>query len=196
MNEKIILYIDGQLSREESIAFGKEIQNSPSLQRELSKYRGFISGVKELSDIKTEGDYFVNMIPEFRKKIENSKKKKYHPKFAFATAVLAVIIVMFMFLPQNNITVINNYSNITESDIRDYFISAGDENFISNLPEDSSVKYDSLLDGMIYSALSPSNEDVVNISVINKLDYNTLIQSVSNDQADMIYKNLINKKIY
>jgi hypothetical protein len=197
MNEKLIKYFTGEMSSSEMREFEKVISESPSLKKEAAEYRELFSDIEETRKPEVDESYFINLVPRFRARREQSKEKKYHPAFSFATAVLAVIVVL-LFIPNSN-NVIKKGSpalNYSTTEISDYLTTNSDQSILTNLPADVEANYDSLLDGMIIEELNSNNQNLAGSEFVDKLDYNTLLQSVNQNDASVIYEQLKNKKIF
>ena len=197
MNEKLIKYFAGEMSSSEKEEFEKIINASPYLKEEASKYRVFFSNINETVEPDVDENYFINLVPRFRDKLAQSEKKKYHPVFSFATAVLIVMIIL-LFIPNSNRVVRdeNSSANYSSTDITDYLSTNSDQPIVTNLPADVEANYDSLLDGMIYDELSDNEHNLAGAQIVESLDYNTLLESVNNNDAAVIYEQLKNKKIF
>ncbi len=197
MNEKIIKYFAGQMSLPEIKNFEQQIDSSPELKKEVEKCRKFFDDLSSAQNLPVDENYFINMVPQFRTKLQGYRQKRYHPKFAFAAALLTVIIIMFYAIPdretRNDGNILNNFST---SDITDYLSTNNDQTFVTNLPADVQSNYDSVLDGMIYSELNSNDKDLAAASLYDKLDYNTIIKSIDQNEAAIIYKKLKNKNFF
>jgi hypothetical protein len=197
MNEKLIKYFCGEMNSSEMREFEKVISESPLLKKEAAEYRGLFSDIEKTRNPEVDESYFVNLIPRFRTRLEHGKEKKYHPAFSFVTAVLTVIVVLLLIPHSNNLikkeSSIVNYST---SEISDYLTVNSDQPVVTNLPADVEANYDSLLDGLIYQELNNDGNNLVGAEYIDKLDYNSLIESVNPNDASAIYEQLKNKKIF
>ncbi len=198
MNEKLIKYIAEEMNSSEKEEFEKLVGNSPELLKEVQKYREFFSNIKETNNPEINESYFINLLPNFRNKLEFVKRKKYHPVYSFASAVITVIVIL-MFIPRSE-NIIKEENSITGNystgEITDYLTMNSEQPLVTNLPADVEANYDSLLDGMIYSELDINDQNLATTELIDKLDYNALIQSVNPNEASVIYEQLKNKKIF
>lgn len=197
MNEKLIKYFAGEMSSSEKVEFEKKINESPTLKEEVSKYHDFFSNINETVEPEVEESYFIDLVPRFRDKLVLDEKKKYHPLFSFATAAVTVIIIL-LFIPNSNRVVRddNTSANYSSTDITNYLNTNSDQPIVTNLPADVEANYDSLLDGMIYDELSNNGHNLAGAQMVESLDYNTLLESVNNNDAAVIYEQLKNKKIF
>jgi len=197
MNEKLIKYFAGEMSSPEMREFEKVISESPSLKKEAAEYRELLSDIEETRNPDVDESYFINLIPRFRTKHEQAVKKKYRPIFSFTTAVLTVVILLLI-IPHTNQVVRDKdtAANYSSTDISDYLTTNSDQPLLSNLPSDVQANYDSLLDGLIYQELNNNGKNLVGAEYLDKLDYNSFLESVNPNDASTIYEQLKNKKIF
>lgn len=196
MNEKIIRYFEGQMNRSELQDFEQQVNSSPSLKKEIEGCRKFLEELSSTKDLSVDENYFINILPRFRVKLESGKRKKYYPRLAFASALLTVIIIFYL-MPDGKIVNSSNTANdLSTSEITDYLTTNSSQALLTNLPPDVETKYDSLLDNMIYNELNSDREDFSTASLYDKLDYNTIIQSIDRNEAAMVYEKLKNKKFF
>ena len=199
-DKRISLYLEGELNPEEKESFEKELLNSPELQNELNLYRKFISAVEETKNISVESAYLNNIIPEFRRKLENRKEKKVYPKIAYAFPGLVILFLVFFFLfsTQKEQMILNN-QNLTENNSNNNgFFDIANFSVDELIPADLSTKdkeeYDSELNKMIEKELNISSDSTKLLIADKLLDYNSIIDNISEQDADMVYKDLLNKK--
>ncbi|MGA7838032.1 MAG: hypothetical protein WB996_08705 [Ignavibacteriaceae bacterium] len=195
MNEKIFRYAEGEMTPEEKAQFEKELKASEVLMAELENYKNLLSEVVDLRAVESDERYFSNLIPEFRNNLEKKKKRSYHPALSFASAVVTVMILFFI-LPINNKNIDDYVNNIPDSAISEYLNNYGDQQLMSNIPDDYVASYDSIADAMLYSQIRAELGTDVQASVYNNIDYNSLVETINPQEADQIYAEMINKKIF
>ena len=195
MNEKIFRYAEGEMTPEEKAQFEKELKASEVLMAELENYKNLLSEVVDLRAVESDERYFSNIIPEFRNNLEKKKKRSYHPALSFASAVVTVMILFFI-LPINNKNIDDYVNNIPDSAISEYLNNYGDQQLMSNIPDDYVASYDSIADAMLYSQIRAELGTDVQASVYNNIDYNSLVETINPQEADQIYAEMINKKIF
>ncbi len=202
IDDKIILYVDGQLNSEQKAAFEKELESSQSLKEELEKYRKFLVGIKELKTSSLDESYFTEMIPRFRGRAEEKKKLRFIPKLALGTTVISVVLILFFFTfthKENKVIqspVVNIANDITDSQglqSYNYYSYQLDPNDFSQ-QEISNI--DSTLNGMISQELDLSPQSMNYISADNHTDLQNMLQGLNNKEADEIYNQILHKRIF
>ncbi len=199
-DKRISLYLEGELSSEDKKSFEEELKNSPGLQNELNLYRKFISAIEETKNIPVEIDYLNNIVPEFRRRLESRKEKKFYPKIAYAFPVLVIIFLVFFFVfNTQKEKMISNNQNLTEnnSNMNGFFDLSNfsvDELIPANLSTMDKEEYDFELNSMIEKELNLSSDSTKFLVADKLLDYNSIIDNISQQDADMLYKDLLNKK--
>ncbi|MEJ2614246.1 MAG: hypothetical protein P8Z35_04765 [Ignavibacteriaceae bacterium] len=199
-DKRISLYLEGELNSEDKKSFEEELKKSPELQNELNLYRKFISSVEETRNISASTDYLNNIIPEFRRKLESKKEKHFYPKIAYAFPVLVILFLIFFFVinTQKDNIILNN-QNLTEnnSNLNSFFDISGfsvDELIPADLSAKDKEEYNSELNSMIEKELNIASDSTKFLVADKLLDYNSIIDNISQQDADMLYKDLLNKK--
>lgn len=195
MNEKIFKYCEGEMSPGEKAGFEKELENSVELRAGLEKYRRLIVYVREGAEISADESYFNGIVPEFRKRMDEAAKKKYHPVYSFAGAV-ATVIIFFMLLPVGQTDIGDRLNNFSSSEISDYLYSSGEQQSAGSIQENLPDNYGSLIESALDNKISAELSQEVSATVYNSVDFNTLVETINNSEADHIYAAMINKKIF
>jgi hypothetical protein len=187
----IFLYLDNQMSDNERLKFEERLKNSPELKAQFQQIKMNLDNLKSAPLPETE-DYFNNLIPLFRQNMESKQKKEksFIPKFA-SYASLAVIMVVLLFVyimnkesADNHIAEYTDY-NLTELEvILSEYLHSDD---ISLVPEMTDMEFSDRVDSII-------TENYLFAAGIY-FDYNSAIKSLSDEDADIIYTQLINKDI-
>ena len=68
-DERIIKYIENELSEKERAAFEMELNDSEELREELNKYLRVKKEIGNLKELKLNPLYLDSILPEFRKQI-------------------------------------------------------------------------------------------------------------------------------
>ena len=198
-DKRIFLYMEGELSPEEKISFEKELKNSPELQNEIKLYRDFFSAVEVTKNVSANSSYFNSITPEFRRRLEKTRQKKYFPRIAYAFPVLAILFLVLFFMFNNNEQIVVNKQSLTANnlngngiyEIMDYSI---DELIPKDLSANDQDEYNSELNNLIEKELNISSDSTKFLIADKVLDYNSIIDNISEKDADIVYKDILNKK--
>jgi len=197
--DKIIRYFDNQMSAKEKELFEKELNNSLDLQREIEDYKLFLSSFKE-TELKE--DYINNVIPKFRERMRRkSKLQGFSGRFALAGSIaVAVIFAAFLLFNSRNTSNIESIqqlvSQITTEDANAAASTYLNNVSLSDLNINSSDAYDSVFTKILGNELSVStNSNLDLISSINN-SLSQLEQYINDNEADNIYKEILNKKFF
>ena len=66
ISDKVIEYVDGNLSPAERVKFEEELKKSSVLQAEVNSYKDLLSQAESVKSVPVDEDYFTSIIPEFR----------------------------------------------------------------------------------------------------------------------------------
>jgi hypothetical protein len=202
INDKIILYLDNQMSDDEKLVFEDELKSSETLRLELEDYKNFLGDLKKVENIPIDENYFSQMIPKFRGRMEERRKFLSIPKFALGITTIAAILVLVIFTSNNknlkNINspvkteiVQNNNSGLTS-----LLGNNSDQLNLGILSNDDVARYDSVFNSMISNALSLSPQSVNYLTADNNTDLSNMLQGINQKEADEIYNQLLHKKIF
>ncbi|MGE5354256.1 MAG: hypothetical protein ACM3P0_19375 [Acidobacteriota bacterium] len=201
-NDEILKYLAGLLSEEEKRAFELEVEKSPLLKKELEKKASVLSGIKALGQTETGSHYFENLLPKVRRKLEARKGKafRFYPRLAYVIPVLAVI-ATFIFKPFG----FNPFYKATTTGQAEFTKTVSQMNdevkteVLSNLMENETgtIQAEALPDNAAEAVENTMGEELYKESDSKSqyLDNDELINSISSDEAESIYQNMINKKI-
>jgi hypothetical protein len=204
MNDKIILYLDGQLTGEERTAFEKELSESKSLKEQLNRMKDFNAGLGELKNISAENDYFVQMIPKFRSKHAQKKKFRFFPGITYSVSTATAIIIVMLFVTNKNVKneihpAQNNpvSERIVSTDANQDAGSLSEQFGFINMSSEEIAISDTLLNTMLVRELDLTPQSLSDISQAdnNSVDIQTILQGVNDKEADAIYNEILHKKI-
>ena len=192
--EKVLKYFSDELSTEEKRNFEKEIEASEELQKEFYKMEKSLSGLKEDADVKTAGTYFVNLVPNVRKRME--KKKKFFTVPKLVTAVPVIVILFVLSISFNDTNKNFTFSLDEHSEALNEIVK---EASIEQLSEfvDVNTNYESNNFNVLSDNLNIDNENilVVGENVLQNFDEYELVNNLSEDELNEIYNKLLNAKI-
>jgi hypothetical protein len=194
MDERILQYLDGQLTEDEKILFEKELNSSPELKKKYEEYISVSSKLNEFKNIEADETYFNGIVPEFRNRLEIKKKTRKIFSFSFANSLAAIIILYFVLSPNgNNLNLNEAVKNWTENDFH-YAIEYVDQhdNGFDIIDYYNTTEIDSVFSSMLTDELNLTN----NSTVYNSIDYNTLSTQMNSNDINDLYKEILNKKYF
>jgi hypothetical protein len=191
--ERIIKYIDGELTPDEKITFESEMKISPQLRKEYEVYLNIERRVKKSKAVQLNQNYLNTILSEFRNNRYRSKSVVPKIKIAYAFVILFAFIISFL-LFKNIIwenSEINSVQKFAESlddnqriellenlngDLEDYNLLSGDEAGLD-------------LANLLQSELKINDE----IAEVYDISYTELVDELSTFEADKIYNEILNK---
>lgn len=203
MNNKdtILKYLSDLMDDKEKNQFEEKLKSDNDLRQEFERVQNNLEQFSISSEHDSDSAYFNNLVPKVRARME-SKKKKRNLVLApvISLGVTLVLIFMLQFPSTNQQSLFElDISNADLSEIVSQSDSFDVENLLgTNFVEDyayyNSDKSGSDLDLYLDdSVISDVELDDVNSYYSN--DQITDYDDFSNEQVDIVYKELINKKI-
>jgi len=191
-DERIIKYIENELSKNDRTAFEMELNNSAELREELNKYLGVKTETDELKKIKLNPLYLDSILPEFRNKLNPSKTFSVKKNLGYAFGIMLVFIL--------SIAILKNYfiGETESTDLKEFAQSLNEDErieLLENLSDDSEV-YNLISDNVSESQLS--NLFSANLEINNKvaeaynIEYYEIVDDLSEDEIEVIYKEILN----
>ena len=192
IEERIIKYLDDDLTSDEREAFERELLSSEELKREFEKYSIIKANIKRQKNLKLSSEYLNSILSEFHKKAQSRKKETIRKSLSYAFGLILLILI--------GISVQKIFFNKTATKLNDLekFTQSLDEKQKLDLLEnlDDSDEIASIISGKEYFDLL-KKDLVVNENVLENYDigYKDLIGNLSENEADKIYNELINRNI-
>ncbi len=198
MDEKILQYLEGELSESEKKDFEKELLSSPELKMKYDEFLSVKSKINDLKNIEIDNTYFNGIIPEFRNRVEVKKKAKKIFSFSFANSLIAIILLYFVLKPGSNTLNLNEaVKKWTDSDFN-YAIEYVNQQYtgfdISDTYNVSDI--DSVISTMLTNELNLSNNYNTDQIIDNSLDYNNIKSQINIYESENIYSKILNKKYF
>lgn len=197
--EKILKYLDGELTGEELKSFEAEINTSSKLRKEVDSYRNTLKQFKSLENIRVENSYFANILPLFRQRISNRKLRNLRPVFVLSSiaAILITIVLLFLF---NSNQIFNGENTAVEEINTDglnmyldkYAYDLSTFQLLQDVPEE----YDSLFNSLVVEELNLNGNSGDYLVDVTGSEFYDILNELSNDEIEGIYNTLIDKKIY
>lgn len=198
--DKILKYLDNQMSESERTDFETELKNSADLRSLFENYKALFDEIDIEKKKLIEQYYAATIIPEFRKRIENNNSSRTQYVFAAGIAA-AVILVLFLFLnplvnsnSQSDVEL--TYNNLPESEL-DYLYSQVTAEELLNINQaDSMPEIDSMYMHYFLTRLIEEDDPVENLFAINDVDLEEIERILSEQELEIVYNQLINKEIF
>ena len=187
--ERILKYLDNELTAEEKTAFEKEMESSKELRDEFQKYASVKKEIEELKRLKLNPDYINSILPEFHNRRLTGKKETIRKSLSYAFGVMLIFIISIAVLR----IFFNNHSDPNNV-----------EEFASSLSENQKVELLETINGSseIYNLIPETkvvdlleaelkiNSDVVEAYDIN---YTEIIGDLSDNELEIVYQEILNK---
>ncbi|MCW8961104.1 MAG: hypothetical protein OQK29_06035 [Ignavibacteriaceae bacterium] len=190
--ERIIKYLDNDLTSEERTAFERELKSSEELKREFEKYSIIKEKIKNQKNLRLNSDYLSSILPEFHNKVHSGKKETLRRGLSYAFDLILIFLI--------GITVqkiLFNNSDKERNDLEKFTQSLNDNQKLDLLESlnGNDDLYNIIL-GKEYVDLL-ENELVVNEDVLETYDisYKDLIGNLSDNEVEKIYNDLLNRNI-
>jgi hypothetical protein len=196
--EKIVAYIDGNMTDDERTQFEKIISSDTGVQKEIEEIKKSLSAMKTDSTPEVEETYFINLLPEFYQRQTGKKKFKLRKLTYYLSPAAAAIILMFIFYPgkTTNLDVSKDLSQeITESDLNEVLNPYETTYSLNDLMSFATSTTDSIVNNLVSDELDISSKSVDKMLTDNYTNTNELLNSLDENQANELYSQLINKDI-
>ena len=192
-DERIIKYIENELTADEKIQFELDLKKSEQLKEQLNKYLLVNSRIQETKTARLSQVYRDKILPELRQRIQRENIPTTRRNLNYAFGMITVSIVSFIFLQNifRNDSQINSVQEFTESlneqqkiellenlngDIEDY-----------SLVEENIVGIE--LANLIQTNLTVDNE----IAEAYNISYPDLINEIDKAEAEKIFEQILKK---
>ena len=187
------------MNDEERRIFEIEFSKSTELSKQLESYKNFMHSMKIDENDFRDQEYFVNLIPKFRKNL-SADKRSFKIKTAYALSAVAsvVAIVLLIFNPfktSENNSVEKLISTFNESEAVDILNYYSDD--LSNIKtEQLNGTSDSLFTGLIYTELNLQETDLSHLISADEISIETIYSEIQSEEADLIYNEILKKKYF
>jgi len=198
--EKFFNYLNGKMNVEDQKEFEFELSRSSEMNNKFIEYQKLMNIIKETKNIPLNKVYSASIITEFRKTLESNSSKRTIPNFRYAISLMFIIIVGYLSTtilnretPDEINSILKEYSyDELNSITKNYDFSTGLE---KNLNDYEISKIDSVykqdVSGNLIESIGSKATDYIFVKN-NVADVNNYI---SDNDVDLIYSQLIDKKI-
>lgn len=198
--EKFVLYLKGKMSSEQRMLFEDQLKNSEVLRNDFEDYKNLVHSINETKNIDLNKDYLESIVPNFRSQLERMDKKKSFMNLKYVFASLLIMVTGYF--------VISNYNKENKQELNQALadLSNDEIDLIANdfnVAEDLSLSMDDFSAQKIYSiyandlktSLVESVDDINSNLLLSKFNITDIDQYLSDNDVDLIYSQLIEKKI-
>lgn len=205
IDEKLLKYFENEMSDHERKEFEAVLLSNPDLLKKLNEFQKVSSSFSAYNNVEVDERYFSNLIPRFNEK----KKSKislfteylFRPVYLYPilSSAAAVIIIFITLNSINKVTPFNFQtvaSEMQENEINEQLNSIKEDYYSTEINKESIP--DSIVGDYYYSQITES-PDQVSEYITSTSGYtvteNSIYNDLSDEEADKIYNELINKKI-
>ena len=191
-DERIVKYIENELSPQERNAFEVDLSNSVELREEFGKYLKVNAETDEIKKLKLNPLYLDSIIPEFRNKLETPKSVSIKKNLGYAFGIMLLFIL--------SIAILRNFFNKESEliDIQEFTQSLNENQRIELLEElnGESEVYNLIPENISENRLN--NLFAVNLEINNEIaeaysiEYYEIVDDLSKDEIEVIYREILN----
>jgi hypothetical protein len=191
-DERIVKYLENELTSEERIIFETDVRNSSQLRKEYENFLRVKIEIADLKEIKLNENYLGSIVPEFRNKLDLPKATSVRRNLGYAIGVMLVLIISVVILQKifiNN-SELNEVQEFTESLNENQRIELL-ENLNGNLEDYYQISENTTemeLINLLQTDLKINND----VAEAYDINYTELVEGLSEIEADKIYQEILN----
>lgn len=194
INDEILKYLSEMMSDTERREFENKLNTSAELKKQLDEAEQMLNNLTAVNDTAVNEQYFANLLPRARMKMEKKKKIGIVKKISLAVPVLAsAVILFFLFSPekvrviedQPQVLVNNVLENVSDKEIAEQVIN--DVYFESSMMYGESSEL--LSETELPENITVSKDKLFSVVDLAYTDYSTL-QNLSDEDFNEIYQKL------
>jgi len=198
--EKFFLYLKGKMNSQERMIFEDELKKSEELKNDFEDYKNLVHSINETKNIEINKDYSESIVPNFRSKIERINEKKLYSNLKYVFASLVIIIAGYFIVSQidgeNKQELKQVLTDLSDDELNlianDFYAS---DDLTKNLDDISTQKIDSIYADNLKTSLTESIDDINSNVILSQNNVTDVDQYLSDNEIDLIYSQLIEKKI-
>lgn len=194
INDEILKYLSEMMDDRERREFENKLNTSAELKKQLDEAEQMLNNLTAVNDTAVNEQYFANLLPRARMKMEKKKKIGIVRKISLAVPVLAsAVILFFLFSPekvrvigdQPQVLVNNVLENVSDKEIAEQVIN--DVYFESSMMYGESSEL--LSETELPENITVSKDKLFSVVDLAYTDYSTL-QNLSDEDFNEIYQKL------
>lgn len=192
-DERIIKYIENELTSEERIAFEFDLGNSIELKEEFEKYLRVKNETDEFNKLKLDSFYLDSIIPEFRNRLEIPKSGSIKRNLGYAFGVMLLFVISIAVLDNflKDEGKLNELEEFTQSLNENQKIELLEEiNLVSN---DYNIVSENISDKELVDILVSDIEINSEVAEAYDISYNELMAGLSQQDIEKVYSEILNR---
>ena len=191
--DRIIKYLEDELTAEERIVFETNLNNSSQLREEFEKFLRVKKETLYLKETDLKQYYLDSIVPEFRSNLSLPKASSVKRNLGFAFGIMLVFVISAVILQNifNETTEFNEVQAFTESLNENQKIELleslnGDlEDYYKISDNDTGIE----LTNLIQTDLKMNSE----VAEAYDINYTELVDELTASEAEKIYEEILNK---
>lgn len=200
-NERIVKYLDGQMSPDQKKHFETELGSSEILRRELSDYKAVYESVRAVREKRLSAEYTESIIPEFRRRMEEKKSGVFNARFAYVVASFVIIasviyLINHLQIKDSEVENIFSFNQIENSDIDIALENMSADDILLSYSGKDSNTLDSIVATYFSEEAASSAISEENLFALNELDFQQIENLLSDEEVDLVYNEIIDKVLF
>jgi hypothetical protein len=192
-DEKIIKYLNGELTEEDKISFEADLSNSPHLRNEYELFSKLEQNIKLSKEVRLNQNYLNAILPEFRSKSYSNNSVVFRNKIGYSFAAFIALLISFLifkniYLKNSEISSIQSFTeSLNENQKIEILENLNGDNEEYVLASNNVTNIE--LTNMLQAELKINNE----IVQVYDISYSELVDDLSQAEADKIYREILSK---
>jgi hypothetical protein len=185
------------MSNEERQSQEDELKSSEKMKDDFESYKNVLQFVNDSKNIKLDSNYTQMIIPEFRSRLEQKRKRSIFVKYGYAIAVIFIAVLGYSIIIKvlnENQSLQTLYSNLTSDEVG-YLAKDMNIDLENDYNDNSIAKIDSVYNIKLSEDVNVALSDKSIGSISQDIDIKDLDQYLSDKDVDQIYAELSDKEI-
>jgi hypothetical protein len=192
-DERIIKYVENEMSANERSAFEAEVNNSVELKKELLKFMRVRNETEQLKNLRLNSLYLDTVLPEFRNRLEASKSFTVRRSLGYAFGVMLIFVISIfimrnLFITESRLDEIEQFTDSLNENQRIELLENlnGEAEIYNYIPENIS-------EAGIADLFASGLELNIEIAEAYDISYNDLIVGLSQAEIEKVYNEILNR---
>jgi uncharacterized protein YbgA (DUF1722 family) len=198
--EKFFFYLKDKMSSQDKLIFKDELKKSEKLNSEFEEYKNLVHFINETKNVEINKEYLESIVPDFRGRLEkiNQKKSSINLKYVFASILIIIggYFIVSQIDSENKQELKQVLTDLSDDELNliatDFYST---DELTKNLDDISTQKIDSIYSENLKNSLAESIDDINSNVILSKNNVTDVDRYLSDNDIDLIYSQLIEKKI-